>query len=103
MKVKGLKVVVAEDGTYEEQIEGAPLTLRGGGASLEHLRPINAPRRRHPAQPGEASLRHVRRVQGRRVPSSGWGLTRRHGFLGHAVGVDLENLEEGRRGARKGI
>ena len=79
------------------------MALRGGGAGLEDLRPVDALRRRHLAQPGEARLEHIRRVQGRRVPSSDRGLTRRHGFLGHVVGVDLEILEEGRRGAGKGI
>src|SRR4051812_1943287 len=68
------------NGAYEERIKGAPSTLRGGGAGLKHPRPVDALRRRHPAQPCEARLRHVWRLQGRRVPSSGRGLTRRHGF-----------------------
>src|SRR4051812_45942058 len=93
----------SSNGAYKEWIEGARLALRGGGAGPEHLRPVDALRRRHPAQLGEARLRHVRRVQGRRVPSFGRGLTRRHGFLGHTVEVDLEILEEGRRSARKGV
>ena len=66
------------------------MTLRGGGAGLEHLRPVDALRLRHLAQPGKASLGHIRRVQSGRIPSFGWRLARRHGFLGHAAGVDLE-------------
>ena len=86
------------NGAYKERIKGAPSALRGGGAGLELLRPVDALRRRHPAQPGKARLRHVQRVQGRRVPSSGRGLTRRHGFLGHVVGLDLEILEAKKEG-----
>src|SRR3954469_1862556 len=80
----------SSNGTYKERVKGAPSALRGGGAGLEHLRPVDALRRRHPVQPGKARLRHVRQIQSRRVPSFGRGLTRRHGFLGRAARVDLE-------------
>ena len=113
-----MQVVMAEDreeelrerryqtgsnGTYEERVQGAPLGLRRGGAGLEHLRPIDALRRHHPAHPGKARLRHVRRVQGGRIPSFGRGLARRHDLLGCAVEVDLKISEAERKGARKGI
>src|SRR4051812_20688603 len=77
------------NGAYKERVEGAPSALRGGGADLEHPRPVDAARRRHPTQLGKARLRHVRRVQGRRKPSFGRGLTRRHDFLGHTRRADL--------------
>ena len=71
VEVQSLQVVMAEDreeklrkgrhqtdsnGAYEEQIEGAPSGLRKGGAGLEHLRPVDAVRRRHRAHPGKAHL-----------------------------------------------
>ena len=118
MEVKSLNIVVAKDreeelgkwrhqtgdnGAHEERIEGAPLALREGRAGLEHLRPVDALRRRHLAHPGKSCIRHIRRVQGGRIPGSGRGLARRHVRLGRAGGVDLEISKEGRRGARKGI
>ena len=74
MEVQSLNIIVAEDreeelregryqtgnnGAYKERIEGAPLALREGRAGLEHLRPVDALRRRHLAHPGKARLRHV--------------------------------------------
>ena len=62
VEMQSLQVVMAEDreeklregrhqasnnGAYKERIKGAPSALRGGGAGLEHLRPIDALRRRH--------------------------------------------------------
>ena len=79
VEVQSLKVVMAEDGeeelrkgrhqtgsngAHKERIEGAPLALRKGGAGLEHLCPVDALHRHHPAHPGKARLRHIRRVQG---------------------------------------
>src|SRR3954463_8768942 len=64
----------SSNGAYKERIEGAPSALRGGGAGLEHPRPVDALRRRHPTQMGKARHRHVWRIQGRRVPSFGRGL-----------------------------
>ena len=118
VEMQSLQVVMAEDreeklgegrhlarnnGAYKERIKGAPSALRGGGAGLEHLRPVDALRRRHLAQLGKASLGHIRQVQGRRVPSFSRRLARRHGFLGHAAGVDLEIWRKKGGGARKGI
>src|SRR4051812_43147486 len=82
------------NGAYKERIEGAPSALRGGGADLEHLRPVDALRRRHPVQLGEARLRHVGRVQSRREPSFSRSLARRHGYLGQADRADLEAWRE---------
>src|SRR3954470_12827816 len=105
VEMQSLQVVMAEDGeeelrerrhqarsngAYEERIEGAPSALKGGRADLEHLRPVDALRRRHPVQLGETRLRHVGRVQSRREPSFSRGLARRHGYLGQADGTDLE-------------
>ena len=118
MEMQSLKIIMAEDreeelrkgrhqtgdnGAHEERIEGAPLALREGKSGLEHLRPVDALRRRNLAHPGKARLRHVRRVQGRQIPSSGRGLARRHVKLGRADGVDLKISELGRRSTRKGI
>src|SRR3954468_18497424 len=83
------------NGAYEERVEGAPSALRGSGADLEHLRPVDALRRRHPVQLGEARLRHLGRVQSRRKASFGRGLARRHGYLGQAGGADLEAWRKG--------
>ena len=113
-----MQVVMAEDreeklrkgrhqtgsnGAYKERIEGAPLALRKGRAGLEHLCPVDTLRRHHPAHPGKARLRHIRRDQGERVPSFGRGQARRHVLLGRAVDEDLKISEAETKGARKGI
>ena len=118
VEMQSLQVVMEEDreeklrkgrhqtgsnGAYEERIEGVPSGLRKGGAGLEHLRPVDALRRHHPAHPGKARLQHVRRVQGGRVSRFGRGLARRHVLLGRAIEVDLKISEAERKGARKRI
>src|SRR4051812_41729363 len=117
VEMQGLQVVMAEDGkeelrerghqarsngAYEERIEGAPMAHRGGGANLEHPRPVDALRRRHPVQPGEALLRHVGKVQGGGEPSFSRGLARRHDYLGQAGGADLEAWRKGGEAQERG-
>ena len=91
------------NGAYKERVKGAPSALRSGTAGLERGRPVDALRRHHLARPSKILLRHSRRIQGGRVPCSGWGLARRHALLGCRVVVDLEISEARRTGARKGI
>src|SRR4051812_27287315 len=117
VEMQSLQVVMAEDGkeelrkrryqarcngAHEERIEGAPLAFRGIGADLEHLRPVNALRRGHPVQQGEARLRHIGRIQSRQEPSFGRGPTRRHGYLGRAGGADLEAWRKGEEAQGRG-